>query len=79
MPIFAGLWTISPNGSEIFIPRSLLPFEIIELDPANPPAVPMLPIPSHANIPTLLCEPFPNIRILQFRLYHVAPNRLPLR
>ena len=68
MPIFAGLWTISPNGSEIFIPQSLLRFEIRELNPANPPALPMLPMPSHANVPTLLCEPFPNIRFLQFHL-----------
>ena len=65
MPIFAGLWTISPNGSEIFIPQSLLRFEIRELDPASPPALPMLPIPSHANVPTLLCEPILNIRFLQ--------------
>ena len=76
MPIFAGLWTISPNGSEIFIPQSLLPFEFSYMDPASPAALPMLPIPSHANVPTLLCEPFPNICFLQFRLSRVAPNHL---
>jgi len=49
----------------------MLRFEIRELDPANPPAAPMLPIPSDANVPTLLCEPFASIRTLQF---HLSPT-----
>ena len=62
---------MSPNGSEIFIPQSLLRFEIPELDPMSPPAVPMLAIPSHPNVLTLLCEPFPNTHALQFHLSRV--------
>jgi hypothetical protein len=78
-PFYAGLWTTSPNGSDIFIPQSLLRFEIRMLDPMDPPACPMLPTPSYYNVPTVLCKLFPKIRTLQFhlcRVFRTHTNRL---
>jgi hypothetical protein len=54
----AGIYVIAPNKSEVFIPQSLLPFDIPCLTADEPAILPLAPTPGPSGVVTLLCELF---------------------
>ena len=54
----AGKHVIALNGSEIFIPQSLLGFDITHLTVDDVPIPPLASTPGPSGVMTLLCELF---------------------
>ena len=52
----AGKHVIAPNGSEAFIPQSLLTFDITYLTADDVAIPPLASTPGHSGVRTLLCE-----------------------